>query len=142
MRREQEARKLKSLELHPYVRGKHSNMVDIKERRLFERMETRWPVTIIVSDGQLLAGETENISQFGVNICCQELPLLGRKYCLEIKPPNSQSLIARARIGWIKASGPEKASQLFSVGAEFLYMSEDDAGFLGSLIANKDKKEN
>jgi len=117
-------------------------MVDIKERRLFERVKTRWPVAIIASDRQLLAGETENISQFGVNIRCQELPLLGQEYCLEIKPPNGQSLIARARIGWIKATGAEKASQLFSVGAEFISMSEDDARLLDSLIANKQKKEN
>jgi hypothetical protein len=116
-------------------------MVDIKERRLFERMETRWPVTITASNGQLFVGETKNISRFGVNICCQEVLLLGQKYCLEIKPPNGQSLLIRARIGWIRANDSEKASQLFSVGAEFIYMSQDDARFLGSLIANQQKTE-
>ena len=142
MRREQEPRRLKSLELHPCVRGKHSNMVDIKERRLFERMETRWPVTIFASDGRLFLGETENISQFDVNMRCQELPLLDQRYYLEIKLPHGRTLHALARIGEIQANGSEKASQLFSVRAEFLYMSEDDARYLGSLIANKHKKEN
>ena len=114
-------------------------MVDIKERRLFERVEMRWPVTVMVSDGLPLAGETKNISHFGVNIRCQELPLLGQVYRLEIKPPNRQPLVAMARIVWIQANGPEKVLQLFSVGAEFLYMSEDDARFLGNLIANQQK---
>ena len=117
-------------------------MVNIKERRLFERVKTKWPVTIIASDGRLFLGETENISQFDVNMRCQELPLLDQKYCLEIKPPSGQTLIAMARIGWIQANGPEKAPQLFSVRAEFVYMSEDDAHSLNSLIADQQTKEN
>ena len=116
-------------------------MVNIKERRLFKRVETRWPVAIVASDGRLFPGETENISQFGVNICCQELPLLDQKYCLEIKPPNGLTLHALARIGWIQANDSDKAPQLFSVGAEFIYMSEDDAHSLSSLIANQQKRE-
>ena len=117
-------------------------MVNIKERRLFERVKTKWPVTIIASDGRLFPGETENISQFDVNMRCQELPLLDQRYYLEIKLPDGRTLHALTRIGGIQANGPEKAPQLFSVRAEFIYMSEDDAHSLSSLIANQQKKEN
>ena len=117
-------------------------MVNIKERRLFERVKTKSPVTIIASDGRLFLGETENISQFEVNMRCQELPLLDQRYYLEIKLPDGRTLHALARIGWIQANGPEKAPQLFSVHAEFVYMSKDDAHSLSSLIANQQKKEN
>ena len=117
-------------------------MVNIKERRLFKRVETRWPVAIVASDGRLFPGETENISQFDVNMRCQELLLLDQRYYLEFKLPHGRTLHALARIGEIQENGPEKAPQLFSVHAEFIYMSEDDAHSLSSLIANQQKKKN
>ena len=116
-------------------------MAGTKDRRQFDRVDIRWPVTIVTANSQLLAGEAENISQFGVYFRCQELLSLGQQYSLEIKPPTGQTLLALARVVWIADTGSEEVLHLFRVGAEFVYMSENDAHLLSSLIAEQQKKE-
>jgi len=135
--REQEPRRLQSLPAR-YV---STCGCDMKEKRLFEKAEIKWPATIITSCEQI-NGETENISQLGVQIFCQELPLLGQECRLEIKPPNRQPLTTIVKVVWVTSTGSEKVSQRFRVGAEFRYISEDDTHFLSTVIANEQKEEN
>ena len=127
--------------LHLYTRENDLTMDGIKDKRFFERADIKWPATLISSSAQVV-GETKNISEIGVYILCQELPLLGEEYRLEIKPPNRKPLKATAKVVWITTTGSEGVSPPFGVGAKFENITENDINFLCAVIANEQKEEN
>ena len=111
-------------------------MVYQRETRRFERVEVRWPATVITSCGQS-TGETKSLSQVGASFYCHELPPIGQEFRLEIKPPNHKPILVSARSVWTMEEVPLDDSCLFIVGAEFEYISERDVKFLGKVIAEQ-----
>lgn len=107
-----------------------------RDRRRFERLEVKWPTTVITSYGQF-SGETKSLSQVGVSFYCGDLPPVGQEFRLEIKPPNRQPILVSARSIWAIEEIPLDTSSLFIVGAEFEYISKEDVHFLGKVIANQ-----
>ena len=105
------------------------------ESRQFARVEVKWPAIVIVSDTQI-AAETEDISEIGVCIYCQELPPLEEEFRLEIQPPNRQSLLVTVKAVWTMPADSDGGLRRFAVGAEFEYITENDIRFLGEVVAS------
>ena len=114
-------------------------MVYERDRRRFERIEVRWPTTVITSDGQF-TGETKSLSQVGASFYCRELPPIGQEFRLEIQPPRHQPILVSAKSIWAMEQTPLENSGVFIVGAEFEYISEADVQFIGKVIAEQKGK--
>jgi len=114
-------------------------MVFERDRRRFERIEVKWPTTVITSVGQF-TGETKSLSQVGASFYCSELPPIGQEFRLEIKPPRHQPILVSVKSIWAMEQVPLENSSLFIIGAEFEYISETDVQFIGNVIAQKKRK--
>jgi hypothetical protein len=114
-------------------------MVFERDRRRFERIEVKWPTTVITSDGQF-TGETKSLSQVGASFYCRELPPIGQEFRLEIQPPSHHPILVSVKSIWAMEQVPLENSSLFIIGAEFEYISEADAQFIGNVIAQKKRK--
>ncbi|MBW2072737.1 MAG: PilZ domain-containing protein [Deltaproteobacteria bacterium] len=100
-----------------------------QKRRLDQRAEIQWPVTIIVSD-EPLEGETINLSASGALIRCQKsLPYLSRMR-LVIKPPGGRQLGIRAEVVRTLKSGGSQDASSRRMAVRFLEISEQDQRFL------------
>ena len=115
-------------------------MVFEKDRRRFERIEVKWPTTVITSAGQF-TGETKTLSQVGASFYCRELPPIGQEFRLEIQPPSHQPILVSVKSIWATEQVPLENSGLFIVGAEFEYISEADVQFIGKMIAQQKIKD-
>ena len=111
-------------------------MVIERDRRRFERIEVKWPTTIITCNGES-AGETKSLSQVGAAFYCRELPPMGQEFRLKIQPPSHQPILVLAKSIWAIEQIPLENSDLFIVGAEFEYISEADVHFIGKVIAHQ-----
>ncbi|MEJ2364971.1 MAG: PilZ domain-containing protein [Deltaproteobacteria bacterium] len=111
-------------------------MVLKSDRRRFERVEVKWPTTVITGNGEF-AGETKSLSQVGTSFYCRELPPMGQEFRLELQPPGHQSILVLAKSIWAIEQIPLESSNLFIVGAEFEYISEADVHFIGKVIAHQ-----
>ena len=111
-------------------------MVLERDRRRFERIEVKWPTTVIIGNGEF-AGETKSLSQVGASFYCRELPPMGQEFRLEIQPPGHQPILVLAKSIWAIEEIPLENSDLFIVGAEFEYISEADVHFIGKVIAHQ-----
>jgi len=109
-------------------------MVYERDRRRFERIEVKWPTTVITSDGEYV-GETKSLSQVGASFYCRQLPPMGEEFRLEIKPPSHEPIMVSAKSLWAMEELPLENCSLFIVGAEFEYISEADVQFIGMVIA-------
>ena len=111
-------------------------MIYEKDRRRFERIEVKWPTTVITSDGEF-TGETKSLSQVGASFYCRELPPIGQEFRLEIQPPSRQPILVSVKSVWAMEQVPSENYSLFIVGAEFEYISETDVQFIGKVIAQQ-----
>ena len=111
-------------------------MVYQSDRRRFERIEVKWPTTVITSEGEF-TGETKSVSQVGASFYCRELPPMGQEFRLEIQPPSRQPILVSVKSVWAMEQVPSKNYSLFIVGAEFEYISETDVQFIGKVIAQQ-----
>ena len=107
-----------------------------RDRRQFARADIRWPATVITSDTQV-GVETEDISQVGVSLSCQDSLPLGQEFRLEIHPPDRQPLIVTAKTVWTEVTNSEEDIHRFLVGAVFEYISESDIRFIDEIIAGQ-----
>jgi hypothetical protein len=114
-------------------------MVYERDRRRFERIEVKWPTTVITSDGQF-TGETKSLSQVGASFYCRELPPIGQEFRLEIQPPRHKPILVSAKSIWAMEQIPLENSGVFIVGAEFEYFSVADVQFIGKVIAEQKGK--
>ena len=111
-------------------------MVIERDRRRFERVEVKWPTTVIIGKGEF-AGETKSLSQVGASFYCRELPPMGQEFRLEIQPPGHQPILVLAKSIWAIEQIPQENFNLFIIGAEFEYISEADVHFIGKVIARQ-----
>ena len=111
-------------------------MVYQSDRRRFERIEVKWPTTVITSEGEF-TGETKIVSQVGASFYCRELPPIGQEFRLEIQPPSRQPILVSVKSVWAMEQVPSENYSLFIVGAEFEYISETDVQFIGKVIAQQ-----
>ena len=99
------------------------------ERRIFQRAEIEWPVTIQTSEG-LIEGKSRNLDAGSAYIYCDQTPKSGGLIGLTIKPPYWPSLQITAEVLWKdKVVSPE-------MGVRSVEISEDDCQCLYNVVSN------
>jgi hypothetical protein len=68
--------------------------MDGRERRLQPRVEVRWPVTLLTSEGSV-QGETRDISMQGAFIYCDKSLPLSERFVLSVKAPAASMLLSQ-----------------------------------------------
>jgi hypothetical protein len=99
------------------------------ERRIFQRAEIKWPVTIQTSQG-LIEGKSRNLGAGGAYIYCDQTPKSGELIGLTIKPPDRPSLQITAEVLWKDKVVP------LGMGVRFVEISENDCQFLYNVVSN------
>ncbi len=98
------------------------------ERRMFQRAEIKWPVTIQTSQG-LIEGKSGNLGAGGAYIYCEQTPKCGELIGLTIKPPDRPSLQITTEVLWKGKVVPP------GIGVGFVEISEDDSQFLYNVVS-------
>lgn len=94
-------------------------MVEEKERRLQPRIEVRWPVTLLTSEGAI-SGETRDISMQGAFIYCDRpLPLFER-FVLNVKAPAAYMQVM-AQVVWADNSKEQNKNEPTGIGVRFIW---------------------
>jgi len=99
------------------------------ERRMFQRAEIKWPVTMQTSQG-LIEGKSRNLGAGGAYIYCHQTPKSSELIGLTIKPPDRPSLQITAEVLWKGKVVPP------GIGVRFVEISEDDSQFLYNVVSN------
>jgi hypothetical protein len=99
------------------------------ERRIFQRAEIKWPVTIQTSQG-LIEGKSRNLGAGDAYIYCHQTPKRGELIGLTIKPPDRPSLQITAEVLWKDKVVP------LGMGVRFEEISENDCQFLYNVVSN------
>ena len=93
--------------------------MDGRERRLQPRVEVKWPVTMLTSEGAI-KGETRDISMQGAFIYCDNpLPLFER-FVLSVKAP-AASMQVMAQVVWSSNSSTDKKDEPGGMGVRFIW---------------------
>ena len=95
------------------------------EKRLHQRFNVKWPVTIL-SDGQTIQGETRNISEAGILICTKEPLQLNIDYTISLFPPDKDSLELNCTVVWSDLYGIDPSNTVYGVGLCFVKVSDKD----------------
>jgi hypothetical protein len=90
-----------------------------KDRRLQPRVEVRWPVSLVTSDGAI-AGETKDISMQGAYIYCDEPLPVSERFTLNVKAP-AASMQVMAQVVWKNNSTSDKETERMGMGVRFIW---------------------
>lgn len=93
--------------------------MDGRERRLQPRVEVRWPVTMLTSEGAI-QGETKDISMQGAFIYCDKPLPLSERVVLSVKAP-AASMQVMAQVVWSSNSSSDNKDELFGIGVRFIW---------------------
>ncbi len=90
-----------------------------KERRLQPRVEVRWPVTLLTSEGAI-SGETRDISMQGAFIYCEKSIPLSERLVLSVKAP-AASMQVMAQVVWADNSKDDNKDEPAGIGVRFIW---------------------
>jgi hypothetical protein len=93
--------------------------MDGRERRLQPRVEVRWPVTLLTSEGSV-QGETRDISMQGAFIYCDKSLPLSERFVLSVKAP-AASMQVMAQVVWASNSSSDKKNEPAGIGVRFIW---------------------
>ncbi len=93
--------------------------MDGRERRLQPRVEVRWPVSMLTSEGSM-QGETRDISMQGAFIFCDKPLPLSERFVLSVKAP-AASMQVLAQVVWASNSSPDKKNESAGMGVRFIW---------------------
>ena len=93
--------------------------MDGRERRLRPRVEVRWPVTMLTSEGSM-QGETRDISMQGAFIYCDRPLALAERFVLSVKAP-AASMQVMAQVVWASNSFSDKKNEPAGMGVRFIW---------------------
>lgn len=93
--------------------------MDGRERRLQPRVEVRWPVTMLTSEGAM-RGETKDISMQGAFIYCDKPLPLSERFVLSVKAPDA-SMQVMAQVVWASNSSSERKNEPAGMGVRFIW---------------------
>jgi hypothetical protein len=93
--------------------------MDGRERRLQPRVEVRWPVTMLTSEGSM-QGETRDISMQGAFIYCDKPLPLSERFVLSVKAP-AASMQVMAQVVWASNSSSDKKNEPAGMGVRFIW---------------------
>ena len=90
-----------------------------KERRLQPRVEVKWPVTMLTSEGAI-QGETRDISMQGAYIYCDQPFPLHERFVLSVKAP-AASMQVMAQVVWSNNSPAHQIEEQPGMGVRFIW---------------------
>lgn len=108
-------------------------MTGSEERRKTPRANVKWPVNIVV-DGEIISGETADISREGVNINCDDPLPMDQDLELRIAPPGAEVIHLIGRVVWADLSGIDGENNAVGMGLCFMEVSEDDRSFFEEVV--------
>ena len=109
------------------------------ERRKYHRINVTWPISILL-DGEIIDGETINITVDGVLLSCEEPLQLNEVLRISINPPNHQSIEVNGKVIWSDHYAIDEQDTAFGMGVCFVKISEVDRHFLKDLVAAHSKE--
>jgi hypothetical protein len=93
--------------------------MDGRERRLQPRVEVKWPVSLLTSEGSI-QGETKDISMQGAFIYCAKPLPLSERFVLSVKAP-AASMQVMAQVVWASNSSSGKKDKPAGIGVRFIW---------------------
>jgi hypothetical protein len=93
--------------------------MDGRERRLQPRVEVKWPVTMLTSEGAI-KGETKDISMQGAFIYCDKPLTLSERFVLSVKAP-AASMQVMAQVVWASNSSSDRKNEPAGMGVRFIW---------------------
>ncbi|MGD8368278.1 MAG: PilZ domain-containing protein [Desulfobacterales bacterium] len=103
------------------------------DRRRGDRTEVQWPVTVDTDTGRI-GGETLNISEHGVSICCDEGLPLDEVVKMWIMPPDHRIVEVTGQITWSDLCGIDEQNKPVGLGICFLEIDPSDREFFQKVI--------
>jgi hypothetical protein len=104
------------------------------ERRRYPRINVTWPISIVLN-GEIIDGETINITVDGVLISCEEPLQLNEALRISINPPNHQGIGVTGKVIWSDQYAIDERDATFGMGICFVKISEVDRHFLKDLVS-------
>ena len=90
-----------------------------EERRVQPRVEVKWPVTMLTSEGAI-QGETRDISMQGAYIYCEQPLPLSERFILSVKAP-AASMQVMAQVVWSNNSPAHQIEEQPGMGDRFMW---------------------
>ena len=109
-----------------------------KDRRQFDRVEAKWPVTALVEQSQV-GLELGNLSPLGVLIYSKEPLLSEKRLRLFITAPDHYTLQAEGSVVWSASGAMGEQGVGYRAGIRFTDMAADDHRYLIRSLTGMDK---
>jgi c-di-GMP-binding flagellar brake protein YcgR len=113
--------------------GGATAMEDQGDRRSSERIEVQWPVSVETDSGPI-EGETINISEGGVAICCDEGLPLDEVMKMSIMPPDYRIIEVSGQVSWSDLCGIDDQNKAVGLGLCFMEIAESDRQYFIEFI--------
>jgi hypothetical protein len=102
-----------------YFRPTTMKKMSVRERRIDQRFQVRWPIHILAADGSR-RGKTEDVSLGGAFIRCEKPPPLDEKVLLTYENPSGNMQFVLARVAWTNLESQGSSDKPIGMGVEFL----------------------
>jgi hypothetical protein len=106
-----------------------------EDRREGKRTDVQWPVSVDPGSGPI-TGETVNISENGVSICCDEGIPLDQVVQMWIMPPDHRIVKVSGRVRWSDLCGIDDQNKPVGLGICFLEIDNADRTFFRRMVAD------
>ena len=93
--------------------------MSVKERRMDQRFQIRWPIHIFAADGTR-QGETEDISLGGAFIRCDKPPPPDEKVLVTFENPSGSMQFVLAKVAWTNLESKGRSDKPIGMGIQFM----------------------
>jgi Tfp pilus assembly protein PilZ len=93
--------------------------MSVKERRMDQRFQVRWPIYITAADGAMLE-ETEDVSLGGAFIRCKKPPPPDQKILLTFENHSSTMQFVLAKVAWTNLESQGSSDKPIGMGIQFM----------------------
>jgi hypothetical protein len=93
--------------------------MSVKERRMSQRFQIRWPIHILAADGAR-RGETEDMSLGGAFIHCDKPPPSGEKVLVTFENPSGSMQVILAKVAWTNLESESRSDKPVGMGIQFM----------------------
>ena len=93
--------------------------MSVKERRMDQRFQIRWPIHILAADGTR-QGETEDISLGGAFIRCDKPPPPDEKVLVTFENPSGSMQFVLAKVAWTNLESQASSDKPIGMGIQFI----------------------
>jgi hypothetical protein len=94
--------------------------MSVKERRMDQRFQIRWPIHIFAADGTR-QGETEDMSLGGAFIRCDKPPPPDEKVLVTFENPSGSMQYVRAKVAWTNLESKGRSDKPIGMGIQFMH---------------------